>query len=125
MTLDAILNMYLGSDDRGGMNDGFEDILFLPELFIDRSTQLRGTDRAHTVYQPHLNRRMKKNHAVVAEMRNAQQWRQRRFRIDEAEDFATLQEQCADQHLGVTASANDNHWPVPGVVRADYCRCSQ
>ena len=39
-----------------------------------------------------------------------------RFQVDEAEKSPMLQEQRADQHLGVTASPNDNHWQVQGVL---------
>ena len=47
------------------------------------------------------------------------------FQVDEAENSPMLQEQHADQHLGVTASPNDNHGQVQGVLLIDYCRCFQ
>jgi hypothetical protein len=65
---------------------------------------------------------MVKNRPVVAEVRNTQQRGQRGFQIDEAENSPMLQEQRADQYLGVSASPNDNHWQVQGVLLIDYCR---
>ena len=43
------------------------------------------------------------------------------FRVNESENSSMLQEQCADQHLGVTASPNDNHRQVQGMLLVDYC----
>jgi hypothetical protein len=63
----------------------------------------------------HLVRLINEDHVIVAEVCNTKQGRQRRFRVDETKNFPTLQEECADQHLGVTASPNENYWFVQGV----------